>query len=259
MTFPLTPPVIVLALSPADSNARTATAPPINLSDLECRPFLPRRLTQLRRIASITGSARKPPAFRSHAATQAQRQAPKSLCHYPHSAEFPAASFNPASVRSRSTPPLRTQCPATSQHPQDSMCCSVGFDNCALAAQRRVLQHIDRIEIPQRSEPLTRSSSMRYAATGTLAGAADAIRSIETTRGHRADRRRGCDMAIVGASAEQSAEYRLFGLRFAVSPGGLDRCLCAAYARARLDRGRDLRGRDSLGGRAQRTVRRNRG
>ena len=24
----------------------------------------------------------------------------------------------------------------------DSMCCSVGFDNCALAAQRRVLQHI---------------------------------------------------------------------------------------------------------------------
>jgi hypothetical protein len=49
MTF--TPTVIVLALSPADSNARTATALPINLSDLECRPFLPRRLTQLRRMA----------------------------------------------------------------------------------------------------------------------------------------------------------------------------------------------------------------
>jgi hypothetical protein len=49
MTF--TPTVIVLALSPADSNACTATALPINLSDLECRPFLPRRLTQLRRIA----------------------------------------------------------------------------------------------------------------------------------------------------------------------------------------------------------------
>jgi hypothetical protein len=49
MTFPLTPTVIVLGLSPADSNACTAL--PINLSDLECRPFLPRRLTQLRRIA----------------------------------------------------------------------------------------------------------------------------------------------------------------------------------------------------------------
>jgi hypothetical protein len=51
MTFPLTPTVIVLGLTPADSNACTATALPINLSDLECRPFLPRRLTQLRRIA----------------------------------------------------------------------------------------------------------------------------------------------------------------------------------------------------------------
>jgi hypothetical protein len=51
MTFPLTPTVIVLGLSPADSNACTGTALPINLSDLECRPFLPRRLTQLRRIA----------------------------------------------------------------------------------------------------------------------------------------------------------------------------------------------------------------
>ena len=51
MTFPLTLTVIVLSLSPADSNACTGTARPINRSNLECRPFLPRRLTQLRRIA----------------------------------------------------------------------------------------------------------------------------------------------------------------------------------------------------------------
>jgi len=51
MTFPLTLTVIVLSLSPADSDACTGTALPINLSDLECRPFLPRRLTQPRRIA----------------------------------------------------------------------------------------------------------------------------------------------------------------------------------------------------------------
>jgi hypothetical protein len=51
MTFPLTPTVIVLGLSPADSDACTSIALPINLSNLECRPFLPRRLTQLRRMA----------------------------------------------------------------------------------------------------------------------------------------------------------------------------------------------------------------
>jgi hypothetical protein len=51
MTFPLTPTVIALGLSPAGSNACTGTALPINLSNLECRPLLPRRLTQLCRIA----------------------------------------------------------------------------------------------------------------------------------------------------------------------------------------------------------------
>jgi hypothetical protein len=51
MTFPLTPTVIVLGLSPADSDACTGTALPINRSNLECRPFLRGRLTQLRRIA----------------------------------------------------------------------------------------------------------------------------------------------------------------------------------------------------------------
>jgi hypothetical protein len=47
MTFPLTP---MLGLSPADSDACTSIALPINLSNLECRTFLPRRLTQLRRM-----------------------------------------------------------------------------------------------------------------------------------------------------------------------------------------------------------------
>jgi hypothetical protein len=50
MTFPLTLTVIVLNLSPADSDASTGTARPINRSNLQCRPFLPRRLTHLRRI-----------------------------------------------------------------------------------------------------------------------------------------------------------------------------------------------------------------
>ena len=38
MTFPLAPTPIVLGLSPADSDACTGTALPINLSNLECRP-----------------------------------------------------------------------------------------------------------------------------------------------------------------------------------------------------------------------------
>jgi hypothetical protein len=50
MTFPRTLTVIVLNLSPADSDASTGTARPINRSNLQCRPFLPRRLTHLRRI-----------------------------------------------------------------------------------------------------------------------------------------------------------------------------------------------------------------
>ena len=50
MTIPLTLIVIVLSLSPVDSDARTGPARPINRSNLQCRPFLPRRLTQLRRI-----------------------------------------------------------------------------------------------------------------------------------------------------------------------------------------------------------------
>jgi hypothetical protein len=51
MTFPLAPTPIVPGLSPADSDACTGTTLPINLSNLESRPFLPPRLTQLRRTA----------------------------------------------------------------------------------------------------------------------------------------------------------------------------------------------------------------
>jgi hypothetical protein len=51
MTFSLMLTVIVLSLSAADSDARTGPARPINRSNLQCRPFLPRRLTQLRHIA----------------------------------------------------------------------------------------------------------------------------------------------------------------------------------------------------------------
>jgi hypothetical protein len=51
MTVPLTPAVIVLGPSAADSNACTGTVLPINLSNQECRPFQPWRLTQSRRTA----------------------------------------------------------------------------------------------------------------------------------------------------------------------------------------------------------------
>jgi hypothetical protein len=51
MTVPLTPTVIVLGLSAADSNACTGIAQPINLSHRECRPFQPWTLTQSRRTA----------------------------------------------------------------------------------------------------------------------------------------------------------------------------------------------------------------
>ena len=50
MTFLLTLTVIVLGLSPADSDASTGTARSTNRSNLQCRPLLPRRLTHLRRI-----------------------------------------------------------------------------------------------------------------------------------------------------------------------------------------------------------------
>src|SRR5262252_10943456 len=103
MTFPLTP---MLDLSPADSDACSGTPLPINLSNLECRTFLAAEIDATTAQAPITGPARKQAAFRSHAPTKTQRQAPTSLRHYPHSAPPPAASFNPASMRSHSRPVL---------------------------------------------------------------------------------------------------------------------------------------------------------
>src|SRR2546430_13683731 len=101
MTVPLTPTVIVLGPSAADSNACTGTTLPINLSHRECRPFQPWRLTQSRRTAlerrARAQTNRLPLAGASPAPT-ATATAPPPLYH---SVQPPAASFNPASVRSR--------------------------------------------------------------------------------------------------------------------------------------------------------------
>jgi hypothetical protein len=70
MTVLLTPIAIVLGPSAADSNARTGTALPINLSHRECRPFQFGRLTQSRRHLSNTGRVRKQIAVHSPALTQ---------------------------------------------------------------------------------------------------------------------------------------------------------------------------------------------
>src|SRR5262245_3878856 len=64
---------------------------------------------------------------------------------------------------------------------------------------------MSRLEIPRCSEPLTRSSTIRYAVTGTLAGSADAIRLVETTRVHHPARRR------LGGMAARSNASRCMG------------------------------------------------
>src|SRR5262249_22508430 len=114
MTFPLTLTVIVLGLSPADSDARTGTVRPINRSNLECRSFLPRRLTQLRRIAP------RSPVPRANNLLSARTPQPRlnvkrkqASATIPDSAQPPAASFNPAFYEVA----LTTRAP--SQIPQD--------------------------------------------------------------------------------------------------------------------------------------------
>src|SRR5262249_45423517 len=124
MTLPLTLTAIVLALSPADSYASTGTARPINRFNLQCRPFLPRRLTHLRRIDldhRSRAQTSRPPLERP---TKTQRQAPTSLRHYPHSIPPTAASFNPASISGSYEVALThvfpaRSCHATSQNPQE--------------------------------------------------------------------------------------------------------------------------------------------
>src|SRR6516162_7581872 len=111
MTFLLTLTVIVLGLSPADSDASTGTARPINRSNLQCRPFLPLRLTQLRRIDLDHRSRAQTSRFPLERSNQDSTSTPTSLRHYPHSVPPPAASFNPASMRSHSRPMLRARSP----------------------------------------------------------------------------------------------------------------------------------------------------
>jgi hypothetical protein len=77
MMFPLTLTVIVLGPSAADSNACTDTALPINLSNLQCRLFSPRRLTQSRRIALD----RRPPIQINHLPLGRAHPAPTSTAN----------------------------------------------------------------------------------------------------------------------------------------------------------------------------------
>jgi hypothetical protein len=81
-----------------------ATEPRCRSTPPTCNAIRSRRGGRRHRGAKplVAGSARRPIAFHSHAPTKAQRQAPTSLYHYPHSAQHPAPSFNPASVRSHS-------------------------------------------------------------------------------------------------------------------------------------------------------------
>jgi hypothetical protein len=79
MTAPLTPTVIVLDLSPADSNACTGTALPINLSHRECRPFPALEITAMRRTALDAGLTRKQTTVHSPARTAPRPRPPLSL------------------------------------------------------------------------------------------------------------------------------------------------------------------------------------
>ena len=82
MTVALTPTMIVLGTDAADSNVRTGTALPINLSHRECRPFQPSRWPQSRR----TDLKRRPRAQTNRPLSQPPIQPRPSLGNYPHSA-----------------------------------------------------------------------------------------------------------------------------------------------------------------------------
>ena len=86
MTVPLTPTMIVLNLSAADSNACIGPALPIHLSLRECRPFQPWRLPQSRRTAVDPDPTRKQTAIHSRPPTHPRPRPSQSLGHYPHSA-----------------------------------------------------------------------------------------------------------------------------------------------------------------------------
>ena len=82
MTVPLTPTVIVLGPSAADSDASTGTALLINLSLRECRPLQSCRLTQSRRAAlerRPRAQTNRPPLAGANPASTATATEPWSL------------------------------------------------------------------------------------------------------------------------------------------------------------------------------------
>ena len=72
---------------------------------------------------------------------------------------------------------------------------------------------ISLIAILQFGEPLTCSSTIRYAVTVSWQGLRNAIRSAETARVHLTARWRCCDYAVLGAGAatNEAANHRIFG------------------------------------------------
>jgi hypothetical protein len=72
-----TPAIVVFGPTAADSNACTDTALPINLSNLQCRLFSPRRLTQSRR----TALDRQPPMQINHLPLAHAHPAPTSTAN----------------------------------------------------------------------------------------------------------------------------------------------------------------------------------
>ena len=76
-------------------------------------------------LFSSNAIAHKQIAFRSQPPTQLQHRSSARHCHYPHSAQPTAASFNPASMRSRSSPlsgPVLTTRPHRTLKIQNSIC-----------------------------------------------------------------------------------------------------------------------------------------
>src|SRR5215831_7821442 len=160
MTFPLTLIVIVLGLSPVDSDARTGPARPINRSNLECRPFLPRRLTQLRRIDldhRSRAQTSRSPLERSNQDSTSSPNKPSPLSpSRPTSPGFVQSGFYEVALTTRAPGPFSH---ATSQNPQDSRLRSTGryrqtlsivFTNTAdrarrCSARRELLAQLRRV------------------------------------------------------------------------------------------------------------------
>jgi hypothetical protein len=129
-----------------------AVLPAIPQREPRCRSILPSSSATRSRVvdrryrcvqcgtANVTGVQT---ACHSRSPTNPGRRSPPRHRHYPHKCPTHRGFVQSGFCEVALTSPLPIPVvPATSQNPQDSKCCSVGFDNCALAAQRRVLQHI---------------------------------------------------------------------------------------------------------------------